>query len=72
MAPAPWPEAPVVPGLPVPVEPALPLWPLLVVPIAELPPMSLPLLSITPHAVKDRVIMLLMRRRCIVFMIISL
>jgi hypothetical protein len=33
VAPAPWPEAPVVPGLPVPVEPALPLWPLLVAPI---------------------------------------
>ncbi len=36
VAPAPWPEAPVVPGLPVPVAPAAPLWPLPVVPV-ELP-----------------------------------
>lgn len=34
--------------------------------------MSLPLLPIALHAVKDKVIMLLMRRLCIVFMIISL
>jgi hypothetical protein len=99
VVPAPWPEAPVVPGLPVPVEPALSLWPLLVVPIvgevvdvapapwpeapvvpglpvpvapiAELPLVSPPLLSIALHAVNDRLIMLLMRRACIVFMIIS-
>lgn len=33
VAPAPWPDAPVVPGLPVLVEPAAPVWPLPVVPV---------------------------------------
>lgn len=40
VAPAPWPEAPVVPGLPVPLEPALPLW----LPVAPVePPCIVPL-----------------------------
>jgi len=88
VAPAPCPEAPVVPGLPVPLEPALPLWPLPVVagglcvaplvvappdvePVAELPLESLPLPPVELHAARDRVIMLLMRRLCTVFMIVS-
>jgi hypothetical protein len=74
----------------VPADPAAPLWPLPVVPIAlpsvvllvaeppavepieELPPVPLPPRSAVLHAAKDRVIMLLMRRACTVFMIISL
>jgi hypothetical protein len=72
------------------VEPAAPLWPLPVVPIAlpsvvlleaeplavepvaELPLMSLSRLPVALHAARDKLIMLLMRRTCIVFMIISL
>ena len=49
VAPAPWPEAPVVPGLPVPAEPAVPLWPLAVVPIG-LP--SVVLVVVEPPAVE--------------------
>jgi len=66
-----------VPGLPVaPI--ALPsvvlpvAAPLAVEPVAELPPVSLPLVPVALHAARDRVIMLLMRRPCIVFMIIPL
>lgn len=84
VAPAPWPEAPVVPGLPVPLSllPAVPIElppvvPLVVEPpagepIAELPPVSLPLVPVALHAVKDSVMMPLMRKPGTIFMIVSL
>ena len=83
VAPAPWPEAPVVPGLPVPLWPLAPVpielppveplvvEPPAVEPIAELPPVPLPLVSVALHPAKESVMMLLMRRPRTIFMIIS-
>ena len=84
VAPPPWPEAPVVPALPVAFWPLtgvavvlLPVVPLLVEPAAvepvvELPPVSLPLVPVAVHAARDSVITLLMRRPRTIFMIVSL
>lgn len=70
VAPAPWPDAPVVPGLPVPLwlVPEVPIVPLAeelpdVDPVAELP-MSLPFVPLVPiplHAARDSAVMLPMR-----------
>jgi hypothetical protein len=84
VAPAPWPEAPVVPGLPAP------LWTSLLVPVeapvavllgaalppvdlfAEVPPVSPPLNPMLLHAVRDKAVMLLKKIAYIFFTIISL
>ena len=79
VAPAPCPDAPVVPGLPVPVVSVglscvVPLVaePAPVEPVAELPPVPLPLVSVALHAARDSVIMLVTRRFRTVLIIISL
>jgi len=79
VAPAPWPEAPVVPGLPVPAAPAAPPWlppelPIVlpgVAPVAILLPVSPALLPVALHAAKDSVIMLPIRTFRTMFMIVS-
>jgi hypothetical protein len=81
VAPAPWPEAPVVPGLPVPLWP-LPLLPIArpVVPLAVEPPepiaelllVSLPPVPVALHAANDSVITPLMRKPRTMFMMVSL
>ena len=80
VAPAPWPDAPVVPGLPVPAAPAAPLWlppelPIVllgVAPVAVLLPVSPALVPVALHAAKDSVIMLPIRTPRTMFMIVSL
>jgi hypothetical protein len=76
VAPAPWPEAPVVPGLPVPAAPAappeLPIALLGVAPVAVLLPVSPALVPVALHAAKDSVIMLPIRTPRTMFMIVSL
>ena len=79
VAPAPWPEAPVVPGLPVPAAPAAPPWlppelPIAlpgVAPVAVLLPVSPALLPVALHAAKDSVIMLPKRTFRTMVMIVS-
>jgi len=72
VAPAPWPDAPVVPGLPEPVraspvEPDLPSMvplvaePPVAAPAAELPLVSLPPIPMLLHAVRASAVMLPMR-----------
>ena len=80
VAPAPWPEAPVVPGLPVPAAPVAPLWlppelPIAllgVAAVAVLLPVSVALDPVALHAAKDSVIMLPINRSRTMFMIVSL
>jgi hypothetical protein len=79
VAPAPWPEAPVVPGLPVPAEPEVPLWPPElpialpgVAPVAVLLPVSPALVPVALHAANDSVIMPPISTLRTMFMIVSL
>ena len=80
VAPAPWPEAPVVPGLPVPAAPAAAPWlppelPIAlpgVAPVAVLLPVSPAVVPVALHAAKDSAIVPPISMPRIMFMVVSL